>query len=126
MGGWLHQRGGPQPRRCARERHRYCLGPEGRSGRQAVCPDEDASILAASAAVRPAAADIDPATVDGLGWGCTRPPFAELEPLGPEFGLGLSPQAAALMSDSTRGSRLPAPPTSLRVGPRRDHRSPMP
>jgi hydroxymethylglutaryl-CoA synthase len=69
-----------------------------------VCaPDEDTLTLAASAAARAlAAADIDPATVDGLWWGCTRPPFAE----GPSHAvlssaLGLSPQAGgALMSGS--------------------------
>jgi acetyl-CoA acetyltransferase len=77
-----------------------------RGGRavSAVCaPDEDTLTLAASAAARAlAAADIDPATVDGLWWGCTRPPFAE----GPSHAvlssaLGLSPQAGgALMSGS--------------------------
>jgi uncharacterized OB-fold protein len=45
----------------------------------AVCaPDEDQLTLAAAAAVDALdAADVDAATVDGLWWGCTRPPYAE-------------------------------------------------
>ncbi|MEP6622987.1 MAG: OB-fold domain-containing protein [Acidimicrobiia bacterium] len=70
----------------------------------AVCaPDEDTLTLAAAAAGRALVAGaVDPSTVDGLWWGCTRPPFAE----GPSHAvlaaaLALSPNATgALMSGS--------------------------
>ena len=79
-------------------------GRKGGRASSAVCaPDEDTLTLAAGAAVHALeTAGIDPATVDGLWWGCTRPPFAE----GPSHAvlsaaLGLSPHAGgALMSGS--------------------------
>ncbi len=79
-------------------------GRKGSRAVSAVCaPDEDTLTLAAAAADRAlTAGGVDPTTVDGLWWGCTRPPFAE----GPSHAvlsaaLGLSPHAAgALMSGS--------------------------
>ena len=79
----------------------------GRSGGRsvsAVCaPDEDALTLAVAAAVDALThADIDPSTVDGLWWGCCRPPYAE----GPSHAvlaaaIGLASHAGgALMSGS--------------------------
>ncbi|MBK5288335.1 MAG: OB-fold domain-containing protein [Acidimicrobiia bacterium] len=70
----------------------------------AVCaPDEDTLTLAAAAAVDALGhAATPPALIDGLWWGCTRPPFAE----GPSHAvlsaaLGLNPHAGgALMSGS--------------------------
>jgi hydroxymethylglutaryl-CoA synthase len=54
-------------------------GRGGGRGQAAVCaPDEDTLTLAAEAAGRAlAAAGVEPAHVDGLWWGTTRPPFAE-------------------------------------------------
>ena len=54
-------------------------GRTGGRSTAAVCgPDEDALTLAAAAILDAlTAAGIDAATVDGLWWGCTRPPFAE-------------------------------------------------
>jgi hydroxymethylglutaryl-CoA synthase len=51
----------------------------GGTGQAAVCaPDEDALTLAAEAAGRAlAASGLETDIVDGLWWGCTRPPFAE-------------------------------------------------
>jgi hydroxymethylglutaryl-CoA synthase len=80
-------------------------GRRGGRGQAATCaPDEDPLTLAWDAATRAlAAANIDPADVDGLWWGVTRPPFAE----GPSHAilaaaLGLSAQATgALCSGST-------------------------
>ena len=79
----------------------------GRSGGRAVsavcAPDEDALTLAAAASVDALAhAALDPAAVDGLWWGCCRPPYAE----GPSHAvlaaaLGLGSHAGgALMSGS--------------------------
>ncbi len=80
-------------------------GRGGGRGRTAVCaPDDDVLTLAAEAAGRAlTAAGIDGATVDGLWWGTSRPPFAE----GPSHALlaaavGLSPNSSgALCSGST-------------------------
>lgn len=54
-------------------------GASGGRSSVAVCaPDEDALTLSWLAATRAlAAAGLDPAAVDGLWWGTTRPPFAE-------------------------------------------------
>lgn len=73
-------------------------------GATAVCaPDEDPLTLAAEAASRAlAAAGIDAGRVDGLWWGCTRPPFAE----GPSHALladalSLAPQAGGLLASGS-------------------------
>ena len=79
----------------------------GRSGGRAIsavcAPDEDALTLAAAAAVDALAhAELDPSAIDGLWWGCCRPPYAE----GPSHAvlaaaLGLASHAGgALMSGS--------------------------
>ncbi len=54
-------------------------GRPGGKGRTGVCaPDEDTLTLAAGAALSAlAAGGIDPAGIDGLWWGTSRPPFAE-------------------------------------------------
>jgi hydroxymethylglutaryl-CoA synthase len=74
-------------------------------GRVALCaPDEDTLTLAWEAGTRALeAAGLDPAVVDGLWWGTTRPPFAE----GPSHAflasaLGLVPESGgALLAGST-------------------------
>src|SRR5207253_306502 len=80
-------------------------GRGGGRGQVALCaPDEDTLTLAWEAGSRALdAAGIDPAAVDGLWWGTTRPPFAE----GPSHtflatALGLAPESGgALFSGST-------------------------
>jgi len=80
-------------------------GRGGGRGTAAVCgPDEDVLTLSAEAARRALGhAGVDPATIDGLWWGTTRPPFAE----GPSHAvlaaaLGLSDRSAgALVAGST-------------------------
>lgn len=53
-------------------------GPARRSITAVCAPDEDTLTLAAAAILDAChAADIDGTVVDGLWWGCTRPPFAE-------------------------------------------------
>ena len=74
-------------------------GAGGRRGTTAVCaPDEDVLTLSWRAAERAlAGADVDPADVDGLWWGTSRPPFAE--------GPSLAMLAAALrLRDDTGGA----------------------
>lgn len=77
-----------------------------RGGRSvaAVCaPDEDTLTLAAAAGIDALAhADTPPALVDGLWWGCTRPPFAE----GPSHAvlsaaLGLSDHAGGALTSGS-------------------------
>ncbi len=70
----------------------------------AVCPpDEDQLTLAAAAAADAlAAANLDAAELDGLWWGCTRPPFAE----GPNHAvlasaLGLDPHATGSLTSGS-------------------------
>jgi hydroxymethylglutaryl-CoA synthase len=80
-------------------------GRAGGRGQVALCaPDEDTLTLAWEAGSRALeAAGIDPAVVDGVWWGTTRPPFAE----GPSHGflasaLGLAPESGgALLAGST-------------------------
>jgi 3-hydroxy-3-methylglutaryl CoA synthase/uncharacterized OB-fold protein len=79
-------------------------GRRGGRGGVAICaPDEDPLTLAAAAALDAlAAADLDPADVDGLWWGCTRPPFAE----GPSHAvlaaaLALSPRAGGALTSGS-------------------------
>jgi hydroxymethylglutaryl-CoA synthase len=80
-------------------------GRTGGRGQVAVCaPDEDTLTLAWDAGSRALeAAGLDPAAVDGLWWGTSRPPFAE----GPSHSflaaaLGLAPESGgALLAGST-------------------------
>jgi hydroxymethylglutaryl-CoA synthase len=76
-------------------------GRGGAAGHAAVCaPDEDTLTLAVEAALGALrAAAIDPAGVDGLWWGTSRPPFAE----GPSHAvlaaaLGLSRQSGGILA----------------------------
>jgi 3-hydroxy-3-methylglutaryl CoA synthase/uncharacterized OB-fold protein len=79
-------------------------GRRGGRGRVAVCaPDEDVLTLAAAAALDAlGAAGLDAGDVDGLWWGCTRPPFAE----GPSHAvlaaaLALSPRAGGALTSGS-------------------------
>jgi 3-hydroxy-3-methylglutaryl CoA synthase/uncharacterized OB-fold protein len=79
-------------------------GRKGGRGRVAVCaPDEDPLTLAAAAALDALdAAGLDANDVDGLWWGCTRPPFAE----GPSHAvlaaaLALSPRATGALTSGS-------------------------
>ena len=84
-----------------------------RGGRSvaAVCaPDEDQLTLAAASATDALrAADLDPGEVDGLWWGCTRPPFAE----GPSHAvlasaLGLDAHATGALTSGSPHSGIEA------------------
>jgi hydroxymethylglutaryl-CoA synthase len=86
-------------------------GRGGGKGRAAVCaPDEDTLTLAWEAGTRALdAAGIEPAAVDGLWWGTTRPPFAE----GPSHAflagaLGLSEESGGALSAGSTHSGIDA------------------
>ena len=86
-------------------------GRGGGRGRAAVCvPDEDTLTLAWEAGMRALdAAGIDPASVDGLWWGTTRPPFAE----GPSHAflaaaLGLTRESGGALSAGSTHSGIDA------------------
>jgi 3-hydroxy-3-methylglutaryl CoA synthase/uncharacterized OB-fold protein len=107
MGGhaYVHGVGAATPTwRVATAEIGAAWGRQGRTGSVAVCaPDEDPLTLAAAAATAAlGAAGLESGEVDGLWWGCTRPPFAE----GPSHAvlasaLALNPRAGgALMSGS--------------------------
>jgi hydroxymethylglutaryl-CoA synthase len=79
-------------------------GRKGGRGTVAVCTsDEDPLTLAAAAAIDALdAAGLEAGDVDGLWWGCTRPPFAE----GPSHAvlaaaLSLSPRAAGALTSGS-------------------------
>ena len=106
MGVYIHSVGvGVPARRLAIADINAAWNRKGGHGHVAVCADdEDALTLAwtaADAAIR--ASEIDPASIDGLWWGTTRPPFGE----GPSHSmlaasLRLRPSAfGALTSGST-------------------------
>jgi 3-hydroxy-3-methylglutaryl CoA synthase/uncharacterized OB-fold protein len=104
MGGhaYLHAVGAAAPEwRVAASDIAAAWGRGPGSGTIAVCaPDEDALTLAVAAAVDAlGAAGVDAADVDGLWWGCTRPPFAE----GPSHAVlaaavGLGPRACGALT----------------------------
>src|SRR5689334_4752964 len=82
-----------------------------RRGQIAACaPDEDVLTLSWSAATMALAeAGIDGASVDGLWWGTSRPPFAE----GPSHAvladaLGLAPDAAGCITSGSAHAGLDA------------------
>src|SRR4051812_28083884 len=79
-------------------------GRKGGRGTVAVCtPDEDPLTLAAAAAIDALdAAGLGAGDIDGLWWGCTRPPFAE----GPSHAvlaaaISLSPRAAGALTSGS-------------------------
>ena len=86
-------------------------GRKGGRGTVAVCtPDEDPLTLAAAAAIDALdAAGLEAGDVDGLWWGCTRPPFAE----GPSHAvlaaaLSLSPRAAGALTSGSAHAGMEA------------------
>lgn len=86
-------------------------GRQGGKGQAAVCsPDEDTLTLAVEAGRRALdAAGIDPAGVDGVWWGTSRPPFAE----GPSHAvlasaLGLSRQSGGILTSGSPHSGMDA------------------